>query len=455
MPKLLTACAVAFAVGIGCKSKPMSGKVDDIVVETDASWNVRAPMPSSYFPKDALWRREVRADGLVMAVDTAGRLRLGTRFFQRGELFGTRHTSPEGAALLVSLAPDGKPGAAQRFDAGAVSLDAIAAADDGGVIVAGAFRRRLDLHGKILEASDDWNPVIARLDAKGRHVWSHRRPRLDDFVEFALIASGDGGAFIAGNLQESDSDVARRVVALNARGERAQDLRLNGNLKGPVRLTRDGAGGAFVVASHVGALRIGPRAVAGQGSHEQLSVARVNSAGKILWLLRAELETEMEPIGAERVVNVDTAGNLVLALPVAEKRAFADKQSDPQQALFVTKIAPTGTPLWHATLPQKGTPSIAGVAATSNGDTFVFGDFADSLRLGEVALTSAGGRDLFLAALGPSGALRSVRRFGDTTPQQKARLIAAVPDGVIVVAEQPFPACETSENDFLFGKLRL
>jgi len=64
----------------------------------------------------------------------------------------------------------------------------------------------------------------------------------------------------------------------------------------------------------------------------------------------------------------------------------------------------------------------ARVAVDAQGNALVGGTFQGTLRLGGVTLESAGGKDVFVAMLSPSGAVLWSQRFGDAQDQHLAAL---------------------------------
>ncbi|GAC1540467.1 MAG: hypothetical protein NVS3B10_05160 [Polyangiales bacterium] len=88
--------------------------------------------------------------------------------------------------------------------------------------------------------------------------------------------------------------------------------------------------------------------------------------------------------------------------------------------------------LWGTSFPGAGAANAIGVAVDSAGATVVVGSFGDSIDLGQGALMSKGGQDLFVAKLDPTGKAAWGHAFGDRA-QQSASAVAIDPSGNIVV----------------------
>ena len=85
--------------------------------------------------------------------------------------------------------------------------------------------------------------------------------------------------------------------------------------------------------------------------------------------------------------------------------------NDQNDAMFTILTLPM-TFQWARRLASNQNDAIRDVASDANGNVYVVGSFADSLRLDTAALGSSGGTDGFIAKYTPGGSLLWARRFG-------------------------------------------
>ena len=106
--------------------------------------------------------------------------------------------------------------------------------------------------------------------------------------------------------------------------------------------------------------------------------------------------------------------------------------------VFVVKLDPAGNTLWSkrfgdAAIYQEGLD----VAADALGNVFVTGYFEGTMTFGATVLTSAGGTDIFLAKLDPSGNPVWAKRFGGAAAQY-GQSLAVDPQGNVTLLADGF-----------------
>jgi hypothetical protein len=116
-----------------------------------------------------------------------------------------------------------------------------------------------------------------------------------------------------------------------------------------------------------------------------------------------------------QTIAVDAAGNTIVG---GMFRQTGDFGSGPITAsangdMFIAKFSPSRVLMWVKHFASDTTTNeLNAVATDSAGDVFVAGDFFGSLNLGGTAMTSAGGRDAFVAKFSPAGAFVWSKRYG-------------------------------------------
>jgi hypothetical protein len=101
--------------------------------------------------------------------------------------------------------------------------------------------------------------------------------------------------------------------------------------------------------------------------------------------------------------------------PLSNQGSFAS--SEPQWAIFVSKVDEKGAHVWSKRFGGPGVAKPQAVAVDAKGNVFLAGGFTDTLSFGDVTLTASGGTDVFLAALDETGQTRWASRFGNGADQ--------------------------------------
>jgi len=334
----------------------------------------------------------------------------------------------------------------------------------GDVLIAGGLAGNCSLFGAPEVASADYDAWATRLAAAdGTPVWSHRYG--DDSFQNAhesdgLVLAGVGGGsvdFGGGVALQSDptaSPVAPTfVAALDENGDASFARTVGGTLSyGAV--ARDGSGGALVGVNAAGPVDLGQGPI--DVALNQAAVARFDASGAPLYVRILSAAG----FGQVRVKAVGmAAGQIAIVLGFVQGASTFEGESDGPSssagAPFVARLGPSGEYLgvtMFATaceleqLAVSGThalatgrcPSVrvfalesdgsaswqrdlgaesASAAETPDGSVYLAGAFRDTLVVGDITLSSAGGLDAFIARLGADGTPVWALRFGDSSDQ--------------------------------------
>ena len=162
----------------------------------------------------------------------------------------------------------------------------------------------------------------------------------------------------------------------------------------------DHSGNVFITGSFSGVARFGNMGITSQGK-EDVFVAKLNSAGKFLWAVSAGGASG--DYGTD--IAVDDAGGLYITGAFTSKATFGAKSltSVGQMDLFVARLDATGNVLWATAGGGSANDRGRGIAVDKAGLS-VTGDFLGSATFGTTKLKSRGQTDLFVARLSTSGA---------------------------------------------------
>jgi hypothetical protein len=335
-----------------------------------------------------LWsRRFGDASAKAVAVDADGNVFV-TGDFSNAIDFGTGPLTNTGAndIFLAKLDPTGAPVWAKHFAmSGDPHATGVAVDAAGNVLVTGYYLGSVDFGGGPLTSTGGANAYIAKLDAGGAHLWSK---------QFASIGGGMAGG------------------AVNSRG-----------------ISVDASGGVLVTGSFSGSADFGGMTMTGAGTSD-VYVAKLDAGGAPVWSKRFG---SPGTVAEGRSIVVDASGNVVACgnfLGSVNIGAAALTNMGAQD-VYIAKLSGDGTPLWSQQLSVGGasaTATCGSVTVDAGGNVIVTGDFSGSVTFGGDMLPSAGGADVFLAKLDPTGVYAWSKRFGDGSDQRGIG-VAADPTG--------------------------
>ncbi len=196
-----------------------------------------------------------------------------------------------------------------------------------------------------------------------------------------------------------------------------------------VALTSDG--GAVVTGIFTGKVDFGPGSLDAQAL--DVFVLKLSDKGKVQWV--TSIGGGGEDIAGD--VAVDSDGNVIavgwfsgpmLVGKTQLKSAGADD-------IYVVKMDPKGEPIWARQLGGQYTDAAWSVAIAPGDDILITGNFRDTVNFGDQPLQSKGVEDIFLARLGPDGATKWSRSFGEIG-QDFGRRVAVDSRGDILLAAQ-------------------
>ncbi len=242
---------------------------------------------------------------------------------------------------------------------------AVAADNDGNVIVVGAFSGTLDF-GKDVHASAGSDDIfVAKLGPDGATIWSRRfgGPASDVAASVAVTPSGD--ILVAGAFQST------------------VDF---GN--GP--LVSEGFADMFLV--------------------------KLGSGGVTLWSKRfGDSAAQTSP-----VVTVDPAGHVILAggLISAADFGLGPVTSAGGSDAFVAKLTPMGMPIWAKCFGDGAAQAAVSVATDAAGNIVLGGTNGGAVSFGGKSIITSGGTDIFVAKLDAGGGTHVWSKgFGDPSLQ--------------------------------------
>lgn len=191
----------------------------------------------------------------------------------------------------------------------------------------------------------------------------------------------------------------------------------------------DAAGNVYVAGWFVGSgASFGTMNVAGSGGFTSF-VAKYDADGGVDWVKTvAAPEAYIHAMIADAQGRVTVAGEFQGSLQIGEIQFSSAGLAD----IFVARYSPDGTVLWATRYGGAGEDGARNVASDPAGGAVVVGHFSQTAAFDVHQLTSAGGRDAFVARCDASGNLSWAVGFGGAG-EDAARAVDLHPLGRIAV----------------------
>lgn len=306
---------------------------------------------------------------------------------------------------------------------------AVAAGKDGTSVIVGGFAGTLDLGGGPLLSAGQDDVFVAKLDAKGEHVWSRRFGDAGDQTAEAVAIDAKGNVLVVGAFSgaidfgggqlASTAGTDAFFVVFDPHGKHrwSQAAGSSSTSEGADGAAFDGSGNILVTGYAEGAVDLGGPVAPPEGERS-LFVAKWDESGKHLWSKR--IGDPDEQVGF--AVAADAAGNVLVTGRFEGDVDFGGGRLHAGlREAFVAKYDPRGE---HVFSRRFGDSSGVGVAegraitADRSGNVLVTGSFSVALETGAAKLVGKGDTDLFVLALDPKGGNAWIKSFGDAMFQE-------------------------------------
>jgi uncharacterized protein (AIM24 family) len=191
----------------------------------------------------------------------------------------------------------------------------------------------------------------------------------------------------------------------------------------------DDSGNVVVVGFFESSVNFGGGSLTSAGGSD-IFVAKYSPTGAHLWSKRFGGTNYERATG----VVLDTSGNIIVTGNFAGSVDFGGGAltSAGGYDIFVAKYSPSGTHIWSKRFGNTGTDVANGIAIDTSGNVLVTGNFQNTVDFGGGPLTSAGGKDIFVAKYSSSGTHLWSKRFGNSSDDD-GKGIAVDSNGKVVV----------------------
>ncbi len=324
----------------------------------------------------------------------------------------------------------------------ALSGHGVALAANGDVILLGSFTGQVDLAGHTL-SSDDGAMFLARFDPRGKLLWSKTfgGTSTGSAIGLSLAASASGEAVIGGYIHGAADlgggvirgDTSTSFVAsFDENGNHRWSRALRGGYHQVNAVAIDATGAVLAAGSGYGGLAF-DTPDGGQDFTPSAFIARLSPAGEPGFI------TALSAIASSGVPTItslalDPAGDIVCGgsfygTVTFGAETFYSDGGDP----FVARLSSAGAPLWLDHFGGSNGSAVA-VAVAADARIYATGYYqGDHLDVGGLRLGTTTQAAVFLAEIGPGGAVSDARIFGNREQLSVGRALVIDPQGALVI----------------------
>ncbi len=304
----------------------------------------------------------------------------------------------------------GGPGFDQSFD---VAVDG-----SGNVYTTGEFVGSVDFNPGAgvfnLLSPGDWDIFVSKLDSAGNFVWAREMGGPGDEVGLAVAVDGSGNVYTTGYINSfTNFDPVAGPFNLTSAGGRdifvskldssgnfvwARQMGGTGDDRG-LDVAVDSSGNVYTTGSFDETVDFDPGPgvfnLTGSGGF----VSKLDNAGSLIWA--RQTDGTGESMGLDGSGNVYTTGGFSGIADLDPSASVFNLTSAGSSDVFVSKLDSAGNFGWAQQMGGTGLDEGTGMALDGSGNVYTTGRFTGTSDFDPSAsvfnLTSAGGRDLFLA----------------------------------------------------------
>lgn len=332
-------------------------------------------------------------------------------------------TSGQQAAFIAKFAGDGQHVWSRQFgDAGTHIVKAVAVDTAGHIYVVGDFASAIDLGEGPLPSTGERDIFVAKLDADGSLIWGNHFGDAADQSAAGIAVGADEGVVITGmfegvldfggNPLASAGNDDAFVVKLGPSGEHVWSARFgNSNSdQGGASVAVDMAGDVVVTGGFLGMIDIGG-AIDSKGKSDAFTAKLDGSNGDVIWGKAIGSASGAE---AGRYVGALSSGELLVVGGFDDSLSVVGEPLETAGGvdIFVLKLTPSGDPVWIKSFGSSLSEIPFGAAVRPNGNIVLGGVYSTLIDFGGGPLLSLGNEDIFLAQIDQDGNHIWSRRYG-------------------------------------------
>jgi hypothetical protein len=313
----------------------------------------------------------------------------------------------------------------------------------GNIAVLGIFQGSIDLGGGALVSAGDWDVFLAKFDAGGAHLWSKRfgAGSIDDARGVNVDGSGNvivagfsqGGIDFGGGALASGGSHDAFVAKFDAAGSHLwSDMWGGAGEQQAFSVASDAAGNLFVGGQFNASLDLGGGAMVTAGGLDAF-IAKFDGSGVFQWNQRFGdgAEQKMMFVGVDASGDVTAAGNFGGTIDFGGGPIASVGSID----VFAAQFNSAGSHQWSGGYGSAVVEEMWGLAVHSTGNVILAGYSQGGIDFGGGALPNAGGEDMFMARIDPTGVHVWSKSYGSTS-YQSAFGVAVANNGDLLLGGQ-------------------
>ncbi len=197
------------------------------------------------------------------------------------------------------------------------------------------------------------------------------------------------------------------------------------------RMAVDSSDDYYITGPFSGTVSFGSHTVVSAGKHD-VFVAKYDTDGNVLWAISGGGSAEDEAFG----IGIDPSGNCYVSGYIASATATFGTNTLHTAGgndIFVAKISPSGSFLWARSAGGPGDDRAQPVVFDSQGNVYLGCHYSGNATFGNVTLTNAGGEDIAVVKYDPNGNFQWVISAGGSTDDE-ASAIEFDPSGHLFIS---------------------
>ncbi|WP_413351587.1 lectin-like protein [Prochlorococcus sp. MIT 1227] len=366
-----------------------------------------------------------------------------TGIFQSTASFGGTTLSSAGSydGFITKLNADGEyQWTTQAGSSGTFYLNNISSLINGSSIVTGVFQGNASFGDIKLTSAGDTDAFIAKLNPDGEYQWAIKSGGRYSDTGHAITSLNDGSSIVTGYFTgsanfgdttlSSAGDTDTYIAKLNADGEYQWATKAGGSESDRSHAITSLSDGSSIVAGVFrGTASFGDTTLSSAGSDDGF-ITKLNADGEYQWATQVGGNNDERTTGLASLSD----GSSIVSGYFEKTASFGDitLTSAGDRDAFIAKLNSDGEYQWVTQAGGSNRDTSTKITSLSDGSSIVSGYFEKTASFGDIALTSAGDRDAFIAKLNSDGEYQWVTQAGGSD-YDNAQAISSLRDGSSIV----------------------
>lgn len=326
-------------------------------------------------------------------------------------------------------------GGADNDHGKSIAVDAL-----GNSYLAGDFYGNPYIGNTLLSSSGQNDIYIAKLDSQGNWLWARQAGGTGNDGAESIVVDSAGNVFVTGYFSGTVTFASTTLTCYGGWDVFVAKLDTNGYLQWVVQssgasyesvsaIALDGSGNLLITGFYNQTAIFGTTSLAAYGGND-IFVAKLDNEGNWLWARRAGGPGE----DAGSAIAADNAGNSYVTGYFSETAAFAftNLTSYGSIDVFIAKLGPDGALLGAFKAGSTEMDGGTGIGLDAAGNVYIAGYLSGTTEFGPFNVAGFGGRDIFVAKMN-SGAIYQWARLAGSDGWDEATALSVMPNGTCFI----------------------